>query len=79
MHQHDRRLGRVDPVMEESTLFRAEAIQIVALASTYGTSGRRQQSERIHHQMSGGPGGFNGQSRCHPRQVRCYEARQVRQ
>lgn len=78
VHEHDRRLGCVYPIMEQSTLFGAEAAQIMTAPGSDGPSGRGEQSERIHHQMSGGPGGFDGESRRHPRHVQRHKPRQRR-
>jgi hypothetical protein len=78
VHEHNRRLGCVYPVMEQSTLFGAEAPQIMTAAVSDGTSGRGEQSEWIHHKMGGGPGGFDGQSRGHARHVERHKPRQRR-
>ncbi len=74
VHQQDRRLGRVHVVMDESTLFRGEAADLSVAAPIGGASRRRQQSQRIHHQVCCGPGCLDRKSRCHARQIQCYEA-----
>jgi hypothetical protein len=53
-------------------------MEIVAAMPTRGMSRRRQQAERIHHHMCGGPDGFDGESRYDARQLPCREARKAR-